>query len=122
MMAVIFEVTPHPDERQTYLDLAARLHGELGEVDGFVSIERFQSLADPGKLLSLSFWRDESAIAAWRNLAHHRAAQHTGRTSVFQDYRLRVAHVARDYGLHARDQAPIDSQAVHADKHKAGPS
>jgi heme-degrading monooxygenase HmoA len=114
MIAVIFEVTPHTGQRQAYLDIAASLRGELERIDGFLSIERFESLAEPGKLLSLSFWRDEAAIAAWRNLEHHRAAQHAGRTSVFHDYRLRVAPVVRDYGMSAREQAPADSRAFHA--------
>lgn len=114
MIAVIFEVTPHAGQRQAYLDIAARLRDELGRIDGFLSIERFESLAEPGKLLSLSFWRDEAAITTWRNLELHRAAQHAGRTSVFRDYRLRVAPVARDYGMSAREQAPADSRAIHA--------
>jgi heme-degrading monooxygenase HmoA len=121
MIAVIFEVTPHAGQRQAYLDIAASLRGELERIDGFLSIERFESLAEPGKLLSLSFWRDEAAIAAWRNLEHHRAAQHAGRTSVFHDYRLRVAPVVRDYGMSAREQAPADSRAVHAATSKGVP-
>jgi heme-degrading monooxygenase HmoA len=82
-------------------------------VDGFISIERFQSLAQPGKILSLSFWRDEQAVAHWRNTEVHRIAQAKGRDGVFQDYRLRVAQVLRDYGLRERDQAPADSRARH---------
>ena len=81
--------------------------------DGFISIERFESLAQPGKLLSLSFWRDEGAVAQWRQQESHRRAQAAGRAGVFDDYRLRVAEVLRDYGLHQRTQAPADSQVVH---------
>ena len=109
MIAVIFEVEPSAEGRQTYLDLAAGLHAELGAIDGFVSVERFESLATPGKLLSLSFWRDEDAVARWRNQAHHRQAQAAGRSGVFAGYRLRVATVLRDYGLHERAQAPADA-------------
>ncbi|MBU8537778.1 antibiotic biosynthesis monooxygenase family protein [Falsiroseomonas tokyonensis] len=113
MIAVIFEVWPAEGERQHYLDLAAALRAELQEVDGFLSIERFQSLADPTKLLSLSFWRDEAAVAAWRNRGAHRVTQAKGRAGVFADYRLRVAGVLRDYGMRERDQAPADSRAAH---------
>jgi heme-degrading monooxygenase HmoA len=113
MIAVIFEVEPAKGERQTYLDLAAALRPELERIDGFVSIERFESLTRSGKLLSLSFWRDEAAVAAWRNHGSHRATQGQGRAGVFTDYRLRVADVLRDYGLNDRDQAPADSRRVH---------
>lgn len=113
MIAVIFEVWPREGRRDEYLDIAARLRPLLAEVEGFVSIERFQSLTEPGKVLSLSFWRDEAAVARWRQLEAHREAQARGRAEVFEDYRLRVAHVLRDYGLGARDEAPGDSRAVH---------
>ncbi|MBU4632280.1 antibiotic biosynthesis monooxygenase family protein [Pseudomonas chlororaphis] len=114
MIAVIFEALPRPEHRQRYLDLAATLKPLLLEIDGFISIERFQSLSEPDKLLSLSFWRDEQAVEAWRTLERHRTAQALGRTQVFADYRLRVAAVARDYGLTQRDQAPADSRQAHA--------
>lgn len=113
MIAVIFEVWPHPQAKQTYLDLAASLRPLLDQIDGFISIERFQSLSAPEKLLSLSFFRDEAAIAQWRQLEAHRAAQAAGRGAVFADYRLRIAAVVRDYGLHEREQAPADSRARH---------
>lgn len=113
MIAVIFEVWPHPDHKQAYLDIAASLRPMLETIDGFISIERFSSLSEPGKLLSLSFWRDEAAIQAWRQTEPHRHAQGMGRDEVFADYRLRVAGVIRDYGMTARDQAPPDSRAVH---------
>lgn len=113
MIAVIFEVWPAPGETATYLDLAAGLRADLETMDGFLSIERFQSLVEPQKLLSLSFWRDEEAIARWRNLSSHREAQARGRREVFQTYRLRIAAVTRDYGMSDRAQAPVDSRAAH---------
>ncbi|MEH6434703.1 antibiotic biosynthesis monooxygenase family protein [Massilia sp. DD77] len=113
MIAVIFEVEPEPAQRQAYLDIAARLREALERIDGFVSIERFESLTRPGRILSLSFWRDEEAVKRWRTLEAHRAAQAAGRGGMFRDYRLRVAAVMRDYGLHERDEAPQDSQAAH---------
>ncbi|MDR5859230.1 antibiotic biosynthesis monooxygenase [Halomonas eurihalina] len=113
MLAVIFEAQPHPDQRQRYLDIAAELKPLLEGVDGFISIERFQSLADADRLLSLSFWRDEQAVIEWRRLEAHRAAQQAGRRSVFADYRLRIARVERDYGMDDREQTPADSREVH---------
>ncbi len=113
MIAVIFEVWPAEGERQHYLDLALALRSELQEIDGFISIERFQSLAEPDKLLSLSFWRDEAAVREWRNRPSHRSTQALGRSGVFQDYRLRIAGVIRDYGLNERQEAPDDSRAAH---------
>ncbi len=113
MIAVIFEVCPQDGRRQEYLDLAAELRPFLGQIDGFLSIERFESLSTPGKILSLSFWRDEAAVQAWRQQAEHRAAQVKGRGGIFQDYRLRVADVVRDYGMFAREQAPVDSVLIH---------
>jgi heme-degrading monooxygenase HmoA len=113
VIAVIFEVIPAAGERATYLDIAAELRARLDDIDGFISIERFESLTQPGKVLSLSFWRDETAVAEWRELAAHRDAQARGRGGVFEDYRLRVAEVLRDYGLNEREQAPADSRFVH---------
>jgi heme-degrading monooxygenase HmoA len=113
MIAVIFEVIPHPEHKQAYLNIAAHLRPMLDEIEGFISIERFESLSQPGKILSLSFWRDEAAIQQWRQMEEHRAAQARGREQIFQDYRLRIAGVIRDYGLFERDQAPQDSRAVH---------
>jgi heme-degrading monooxygenase HmoA len=113
VIAVIFEVEPADGKRELYLDIAARLRGELEAIDGFISVERFQSLTNPGKMLSLSFFRDEEAVKAWRNTSAHRAAQAKGRGGVFADYRLRVAQVIRDYGLNDRGQAPSDSLSVH---------
>lgn len=113
MMVVIFEVLPAPGQHQNYLDTAAGLRPLLETMDGFISVERFQSLSTPGKLLSLSFWRDEEAVARWRQLEAHREAQARGRAAVFQDYRLRVAAVIRDYGMTEREQAPPDSRARH---------
>jgi heme-degrading monooxygenase HmoA len=114
MVVVIFEVWPASGRKEEYLDIAAKLKPELEAVDGFISVERFKSLTDEGKILSLSFWRDEQAVLAWRNAGHHRAAQAKGRGGVFADYRLRVASVMRDYGMNEREQAPRDSRAAHA--------
>ncbi len=113
MIAVIFEVVPAEGRREAYLALAAEMRAMLDEVDGFVSVERFQSLTEPGKLLSLSFFRDEAAVARWRTLAAHRRAQATGRGEYFADYRLRIAGVIRDYGMTDRTEAPGDSRRVH---------
>ena len=110
MYAVIFEVEPEPGRRQDYLDFAARLRPELEKMDGFISIERFESLTQPGKILSLSFWRDEEAIKAWRNNSRHRATQAAGRGGIFADYRLRIGAVIRNYGLTDRAEAPADSR------------
>ena len=110
MIAVIFEGIAQDDRKEAYLDIAASLRPLLENIDGFLSIERFQSLIAPGKILSLSFWRDEEAVRQWRNLEPHREAQRAGRQSIFQDYRLRVAHVLRDYGMNEREQAPEDSK------------
>jgi heme-degrading monooxygenase HmoA len=113
MIAVIFEVWPSSGRKDDYLAIAASLRSELERIDGFISVERFQSLTDPGKLLSLSFWRDEAAVTAWRNEVHHREGQAKGRGGVFSDYRLRIASVMRDYGLNERAEAPADSRAAH---------
>nr|WP_319390913.1 antibiotic biosynthesis monooxygenase [uncultured Cohaesibacter sp.] len=114
MIAVIFEVEPADGHKEDYLDIAVELRPMLDEVQGFISVERFQSLTDPRKILSLSFFENEDAIAHWRNLNAHRGAQRKGRNGVFDDYRLRIAHVIRDYGMHDRRQAPTDSQDAHA--------
>lgn len=113
MIAVIFEVWPADGRAQAYLDIAANLRQQLEQVDGFISVERFESLTEKGKYLSLSFWRDEEAVANWRRTAEHRSAQAAGRGGVFRDYRLRVAGVLRDYGITDRAQAPADSLEVH---------
>ena len=113
MIAVIFEVWPADGQKQNYLDTAAALRPELEKIDGFISVERFQSITEPGKMLSLSFFRDEAAVAAWRNVEGHRRAQAKGRGEVFADYRLRIAGVIRDYGMTDRAQAPRDSRSAH---------
>jgi heme-degrading monooxygenase HmoA len=113
MIAVIFEVWPKPERKQEYLDLAAGLRPILETIDGFISIERFESLTEKGKILSLSFFRDEAAIEAWRNVAEHRNSQARGRARIFEDYRIRIAGVVRDYGMNERAQAPKDSRALH---------
>ena len=113
MIAVIFEVTPRPGRSDAYFDAAAALRPLLDEIDGFISIERFQSLSQPSKVLSLSFWRDEEAVRQWRNTEQHRKTQAAGRATIFADYRLRVAQVLRDYGMNDRDEVPDDSRRVH---------
>ena len=113
MIAVIFEAQPRPGQTDAYLNAAAKLRPLLAEIDGFISIERFESLTQPGKILSLSYWRDEEAVRVWRNLEGHRKAQAQGREGVFADYRLRVAHVLRDYGMSERSDAPGDSRKIH---------
>jgi heme-degrading monooxygenase HmoA len=113
MIAVIFEFWSAPERTAEYFDIAGKLRAELDKIDGFVSIERFESVTTPGKFVSLSFWRDEEAVRAWRNLESHRDAQAKGRGGVFKDYRLRVASVIRDYSLDERDAAPSDSRERH---------
>lgn len=113
MIAVIFEVWPKDGHRAAYMERAAALKHHLADIPGFISVERFESLMEPGKLLSLSFWEDEAALEHWRKLPDHRTAQSSGRDIHFDDYRLRVAGVMRDYGMTERDQAPADSKALH---------
>jgi heme-degrading monooxygenase HmoA len=113
MHAVIFEVWPKDEGRQQYLDIAAALRPTLEKMDGFISIERFESLTEKGKILSLSFWRDDAAIAEWRKIETHRMAQAKGRGELFRDYRLRIAAVMRDYGMNERAEAPADSRQRH---------
>lgn len=113
MIAVIFEVEPADGRKEDYLDIAAKMRPMVEEVEGFISVERFQSLTHPGKILSLSFFEDEAAIARWRKLSAHRSAQRQGRDGIFDGYRLRIASVIRDYGMFDRDQAPGDSNTVH---------
>ena len=116
MVAVIFEVIPAEGKRDEYFALAEKLRPELNKIAGFISIERFESIGQPGKILSLSFWDDEESVAQWRNIEMHRHAQQKGRRFVFNDYRLRVAHVARDYGMNDRAQVPNDSKHFHDQK------
>jgi heme-degrading monooxygenase HmoA len=113
MIAVIFEFTPAPGAVDDYFAIGSALKSEVEGFDGFISIERFQSVTAPGKYVSLSYWRDEAAVEAWRNKQVHRAAQARGRGGVFADYRLRVAAVLRDYGMHDRAEAPADSRQAH---------
>lgn len=113
MIAIIFEVEPAEGRRGEYLDIAAEMRPLAEQIDGFISVERFESLTTPGKLLSISFFRDEEAVEEWRQLAAHRRAQAKGRGGVFAGYRLRVAHVIRDYGMADRAEAPADSLAAH---------
>jgi heme-degrading monooxygenase HmoA len=112
MMAVIFEVWPAEGRREDYLRLAAALRSEVETIDGFISVERFESLYAEGKLLSLQFWRDDAAIARWRNHLEHRRMQALGRGGLFADYRLRIAQVVRDYGPNDRAEAPRDLEPV----------
>lgn len=113
MIAVIFEAFPAKGKWDEYLDIAAGLRPELSKIEGFISIERFESISTPGKVLSLSFWKDEESVIQWRNLELHGQAQASGRKSVFDDYRLRVANVLRDYGMNQRAEAPADSKNLH---------
>ncbi|AUH34772.1 antibiotic biosynthesis monooxygenase family protein [Paracoccus tegillarcae] len=113
MIAVIFEVLPAPGCRDAYLDIAAEMRPLAEQIPGFISVERFQSITNPDRMLSLSFFENEAAIEEWRKLAAHRRAQAKGRGGIFSDYRLRIAHVMRDYGMNDRDQAPADSRAAH---------
>lgn len=113
MIVVIFELYPAEGRSAEYFEIAAALREDLQKIDGFISVERFESLTTKGKYLSLSFWRDEAAVQAWRNLESHRTAQAAGRAGVFADYRLRVASVMRDYSLQKRDSAPEDSRERH---------
>ncbi|MDI4665575.1 antibiotic biosynthesis monooxygenase [Xanthobacter autotrophicus] len=122
MIAIIFEVWPAEGQKETYLDLAARLRVDLEKMDGFISVERFESITEPGKMLSLSIWRDEEAVKAWRNLPIHRKAQAAGRAGIFRDYRLRVAAVLRDYGFDDRNAAPEDSHAAFQSRTSADPA
>ncbi len=114
MIAVIFEFEPNAGKTDDYLDIASQLRPIVEKIDGFISIERFESLSQPGKILSLSFWRDEEAVNEWRNIAEHRQAQRDGRNGIFSDYRLRIASVIRNYGMHDRDEVPEDSKEIHA--------
>ena len=113
MIAIIFEVWPDEEHRGAYLDIAAELRPILEEVEGFISVERFQSITDPGKLLSIAFFEDETAVQRWRNIAEHRVAQLRGRSGIFKNYRLRVTSVIRDYGMNERNETPTDSLAQH---------
>lgn len=113
MIAVIFEFTPAEGRFPDYKALAEALADDVRKIDGFISVERFESISTKGKFVSLSFWRDEEAVKAWRTLEHHRQAQNAGRNGVFRDYRLRVAHVVRDYGMTERAEAPADSREKH---------
>lgn len=113
MIAIIFEVEPADGQKDAYLDIAAEMRPLVEQVEGFISVERFQSLTNPGKLLSISFFEDEDAVDRWRQLAAHRRAQSKGRAGIFADYRIKVAHVLRDYGMHDRDNAPGDSRETH---------
>lgn len=114
MIAVIFEVEPTEGRKGDYLEIAAEMRPMLDDIEGFISVERFQSLTDPRKILSLSFFEDENAVARWRNLSAHRGAQTKGRGGVFDSYRLRIARVIRDYGMFDRVQAPEDSKKAHS--------
>ena len=114
MIAVIFEVIPNEGKKEEYLNIAASLRPELDHIEGFISIERFQSFSNPEKVLSLSFWKDEESIQQWRNLEMHRHAQAKGRNEVFKDYHLRIATVVRDYGMFDRKETPEDSSEFHS--------
>ena len=113
MIAIIFEVTPHDGKKDEYLSIAASMRSLVEQIDGFISVERFQSLTNPEKLLSISFYETEAAVDRWRQLTAHRNAQSVGRDRIFKDYRIRVLSVIRDYGMTDRDEAPTDSRQIH---------
>ncbi len=113
MIGIIFEVWPKAEYKEDYLSLAAEMRSLLEEIDGFVSVERFESLTEPGKLLSISFFEDEEAVARWRNTIEHRKAQALGRNQFFGKYRIRVVNTLRDYTKEQRDQVPQDSIEAH---------
>ena len=113
MIAVIFEFTPAPGRFPDYMALVETLKPELAKAEGFISLERFESITTPGKFVSLQFWRDEESVAKWRNVQKHREAQKKGRGGIFASYRLRIAGVIRDYTMDGRSQAPSDSVAAH---------
>ena len=115
MIAVIFESWPAPGKTEAYINMGAALASDLAKVDGFISVERFRSVTDPEKLVALSFWRDEASVDAWRNLEVHRTVQQESRSSIFTNYRLRVASVIRDYGMFERGQAPSDGLTAHSE-------
>lgn len=119
MIAVLFESRPKPGKMQRYLDMGAALHSQLERFDGFISIERFKSVTDEGKLLAVSYWQDEEAVREWRNANSHRSVQRRSRDEVFDDYRLRVAAVIRDYGMFDRDEAPGDSDIMTREAERA---
>ena len=110
MIAVLFEVYLKEEFKSEYLDIASKLRPKLKEIEGFISIERFASLQDSNKILSLSFWENEEAVNKWRNIVAHREGQKQGREHIFKDYRIRVGAVMRDYGMFARNEAPKDSK------------
>lgn len=114
MIAVIFEAWPAEGRERHYLDVAQKLLRDLEKLDGFISVERFSSLTQPGKILSLSFWRDEEAVSQWRNHPSHRSGQKQGRDGIFNDYRIRIGQIVRDYGLEERKEAPADSYGFHS--------
>ena len=114
MIAIIFEVTPNEGMADDYLKIAGEMRGFVERIDGFISVERFQSLTNPDKLLSISFFKNEAAVKEWRQLTAHRSAQKVGRETLSRDYRLRVLQVLRDYGKDDRGQAPSASLNVHS--------
>jgi heme-degrading monooxygenase HmoA len=117
MIAVIFEFTPAEGRFKDYMDVVATLQADLAKAEGFISLERFESITTPGKYVSLQFWRDEECVSKWRNLQKHREAQKKGRAGIFQSYRLRIASVIRDYEMDKRDEAPKDSRSIHDGVH-----
>jgi heme-degrading monooxygenase HmoA len=113
VIAVIFEFTPAEGRFPEYMELVGTLKADLDKADGFISLERFESITTKGKFVSLQFWRDEEAVSKWRNLQRHRTVQAKGRAGIFKSYRLRIAGVIRDYTMDERAQAPADSVRVH---------
>ena len=117
MIAVIFEFTPAEGRFPEYMDLVGELKSDLARAEGFISLERFESITSKGKFVSLQFWRDEESVRKWRNVQKHRAAQAKGRAGIFASYRLRIAEVVRDYTMDERGEAPDDSRSFHGGVH-----
>ena len=104
-VVVLFEVTPTAEGKVRYLELAAQLKLLLSDAKGFIHSERFSSLNEEGKLLSLNVWENEESVKKWRNELHHRMSQSEGRERLFENYRITVAYVIREYDDYNRREA-----------------
>ncbi len=108
-IVVLFEVTPTKEGMEKYLELASMLKPMLSGFDGFISAERFQSLNNEGKLLSMNVWENEEAIEKWRNTLSHRMSQLEGKNKLFESYKITVCNTIREYSNTDRKNAPQDS-------------